>query len=86
MPPKPALVPLIVRETWVSELAGVSLADVKIRATVDARTIAVAGNMLFTQRGIGGPAAQDLSRFLTDALFEKHQGIPIEIDLLPGHG
>jgi predicted Rossmann fold flavoprotein len=81
--PKPALVPLITRETWVSDLAGVSLADVKIRATLDQHVLTVSGNMLFTQRGIGGPAAQDLSRFLADALFEKPRAIPIEIDILP---
>jgi len=84
VPPKPALVPLVTQETWVSDLAGVSLADVKIRATLDNRVLTVTGNMLFTQRGIGGPVAQDLSRFLADALFEKPRGIPIEIDILPG--
>ncbi|MBP7049983.1 MAG: NAD(P)/FAD-dependent oxidoreductase [Phycisphaerae bacterium] len=81
--PKPALVPLVVRETWMSELAGVSVANVRLRATVDAHPVVSAGNMLFTQRGIGGPAAQDLSRHLTDALFEGQCGIPVEIDLLP---
>lgn len=84
VPPKPALVPLVTQETWVSDLAGVSLADVKIRVTLNKRVLAVTGNMLFTQRGIGGPAAQDLSRFLADALFEKPRGIPTEIDILPG--
>ncbi len=82
VPPKAALVPLVTQETWVRELAGVSLADVKIRAMLDKRAIAVVGNMLFTQRGIGGPAAQDLSRFLADAIFESRRGIPIEIDIL----
>ena len=81
--PKPALVPLITRETWVSDLAGVSLTDVRIRATLDRRVLTIAGNMLFTQRGIGGPAAQDLSRFLADALFEKTPAVPVEIDILP---
>jgi predicted Rossmann fold flavoprotein len=80
--PKAALAPLVTQETWVGDLAGVALADVKIRATLDQRILTVAGNMLFTQRGIGGPAAQDLSRFLADAIFESHRGIPIEIDIL----
>ncbi|MGE5293261.1 MAG: NAD(P)/FAD-dependent oxidoreductase [Solirubrobacterales bacterium] len=81
IPPKAALVPLVTRETWVNDLAGVSLADVKIRATLDNCSLTVAGNMLFTQRGIGGPAAQDLSRLLADALSENRRGIPIEIDV-----
>ncbi|MEN6423866.1 MAG: NAD(P)/FAD-dependent oxidoreductase [Phycisphaerales bacterium] len=84
IPPKPALVPLVAREPWVSDLAGISLANVGLRATVDAREFAAVGNMLFTQRGIGGPAAQDLSRHLTDALFQNAHAIPIEIDILPG--
>jgi hypothetical protein len=82
VPPKAALAPLVTQETWVNDLAGVALADVKIRTTLEKRALAVAGNMLFTQRGIGGPAAQDLSRFLADALFGNHRGIPIEIDIL----
>lgn len=82
VPPKAALVPLVTQETWVKELAGVSVADVRIRTTRDNRAFTVAGNMLFTQRGIGGPAAQDLSRFLADTLFESHRGVPIEIDIL----
>lgn len=83
IPPKAALAPLVTREKWVNELAGVALADVKIRTILGKRALVVAGNMLFTQRGLGGPAAQDLSRYLTDELFESHQGIPIEIDILP---
>ena len=81
--PKAALVPLVTCEKWVNELAGVALADVKIRTNLDHHALVVAGNMLFTQRGIGGPAAQNLSRFLADALLENPQGIPIAIDLLP---
>ncbi len=84
IPTKPALVPLVAQESWASELAGVSLANVRLRTTVDTRAFAAVGNMLFTQRGIGGPAAQDLSRRLTDALSQRQQGIPVEIDILPG--
>ncbi|NLH40660.1 MAG: NAD(P)/FAD-dependent oxidoreductase [Planctomycetes bacterium] len=84
IPPKAALVPLVVQEAWVRDLAGVALADVKIRTALDKRAVVVSGNMLFTQRGIGGPAAQDLSRYLTDALFETRRSIPIEIDVLAG--
>jgi predicted Rossmann fold flavoprotein len=86
VPPKAALVPLVTEETWVKELAGVSLADVRIRTKRDNRAFTVAGNMLFTQRGIGGPAAQDLSRFLADALFQSRRCIPIEIDALAAIG
>jgi len=82
--PKPALVPLVVREPWVGELAGVSLSGVRMRATLDAHVFVAVGNMLFTQRGIGGPAAQDLSRHLTDGLPQNDPGVWVEINILPG--
>jgi predicted Rossmann fold flavoprotein len=82
-PPKPALVPLITREAWPGELAGISLAAVRIWATVDGHKLATAGNMLFTQNGIGGPAVLDLSRLLADELSQEGADISIGIDVLP---
>jgi predicted Rossmann fold flavoprotein len=84
VPSKPALVPLIARETWPPELAGVSLPDVRIRTAGGGRKLATSGNMLFTQKGIGGPAVLDLSRLLADDLGEEGSSIGIEIDVLPG--
>ncbi len=84
IPPKPALVPLITRETWPGELAGISLAGVRIWATVGGHKLATAGNMLFTQNGIGGPAVLDLSRLLADELSQEGADISIGIDVLPG--
>jgi len=79
--PKPALVPLVTRESWVGGLAGISLPQVKIQATVGKRRIAVIGPMLFTQDGIGGPAVLDLSRLLADELFEAKHDIIVSIDV-----
>jgi predicted Rossmann fold flavoprotein len=81
--PRPALVPLLTRETWPHELAGVSLPDVKIRASADGRKLAAVGNLLFTRNGLGGPAAQDLSRLLADDLGAERPAIEIRIDVLP---
>jgi predicted Rossmann fold flavoprotein len=84
-PPRPSLVPLVTRERWVRDLAGVSLAGVRIWATVEGRKVTAAGDMLFTHSGIGGPAVLDLSRFLADALHdEKDPAIPVGIDMLSG--
>ncbi len=83
IPPKPSLVPLIARETWPHELAGISLPDVEIRASGGGRKLATTGNLLFTQKGIGGPAAQDLSRLLADDLAAENPSIEIQIDVLP---
>jgi predicted Rossmann fold flavoprotein len=83
VPPKPALIPLITRESWPGTLAGISLPDVRIEATASRRRLTATGNMLFTQNGIGGPAVLDLSRLLADELGEKNAGIDIGIDVLP---
>jgi predicted Rossmann fold flavoprotein len=84
IPPQAALVPLITRETWPQELAGVSLPDVRMWAAVGRRRLVTAGHMLFTQNGIGGPAVLDLSRLLADELSGQSTGIAVEIDVLPG--
>jgi hypothetical protein len=84
LPPKPSLIPLVTRETWPRDLAGLSLPGVRIQATVDRHKFTTTGNMLFTQSGIGGPAVLDLSRLLADELGPKSAGIDIAIDVLPG--
>ncbi len=81
--PKPALIPLVTRETWPGTLAGVSLPDVRLWAVTGGRRLTATGNMLFTQNGIGGPAVLDLSRLLADDLGEGTAGIDIGIDVLP---
>jgi predicted Rossmann fold flavoprotein len=83
VPPKPALIPLVTRESWPGTLAGISLPDVRIGAMAGHRRLAATGNMLFTQNGIGGPAVLDLSRLLADELGEQNAGIDIGIDVLP---
>jgi predicted Rossmann fold flavoprotein len=84
IPPKPALVPLVTAETWVRELAGVPLSQVRIRADAGRPGAVVRGNMLFTQSGIGGPAVLDLSRLLADELCEKKRVIDVKIDMAAG--
>ncbi len=84
VPPRPSLVPLVTRETWPHALAGISLPEVSIQAPLGGRKhTTTAGNLLFTQKGIGGAAAQDLSRVLADDLGAEHPAIEIRIDVLP---
>ncbi|WP_376095852.1 NAD(P)/FAD-dependent oxidoreductase [Roseomonas sp. CCTCC AB2023176] len=73
--PRPALVPLTFGEDWLAlmrPLAGVSL-------PVEARTgrAAFREAMLFTHRGLSGPAILQVSSYLAT-------GAPITLDLLPG--
>ncbi len=81
IPPKPALVPLVTRESWVSDLAGISLPQVKMQTTVGKRRITLVGPMLFTRDGIGGPAVLDLSRLVADELAGGKQDIAVRIDI-----
>jgi predicted Rossmann fold flavoprotein len=80
IPPRPALIPLTTRETWPGQLAGVSLPAVRIEAAPSSAQLAVIGNMLFTQNGVGGPAVLDLSRLLVD---ELPGAVGISIDVKP---
>ncbi len=80
--PKPALVPLAIKENWPRKLAGTALPAVKITAKTDSKKIASTGNMLFTQDGIGGPAVLDLSRLITDYLSADKKPIPVSIDTM----
>jgi predicted Rossmann fold flavoprotein len=82
IPPKPTLVPLLTRESWVHELAGIALPQVRMQTTVGGRRINLVGPMLFTQKGIGGPAVLDLSRLVADELAEAKQDIVVLIDLV----
>ena len=81
VPPKPALVPLIAKERWVADLAGISLPQVKMQTTVGKRRITIVGPLLFTQSGIGGPAVLDLSRLLADELFEAKRDVIVKLDM-----
>jgi predicted Rossmann fold flavoprotein len=75
IPPRPALVPLTSPATWVADLSGVTITDVKIELTASepgrpapgARPSAAPrrGSFLFTHVGISGPAPMDISRVVT---------------------
>ncbi len=80
--PKASLVPLVTVENWPGELAGTSMENVKITTTIGGKKVIATGAMLFTHNGIGGPAALDLSRFVTDLLPNETNPIKISIDLI----
>jgi len=80
VPPRASLVPLVTRENWPGTLAGVSLGNVKAWIAARGRKVSANGALVFTQDGIGGPAALDLSRALAGPMAG---GIDIRIDLAP---
>lgn len=73
--PEPALVPFVfggMDQGWMHELAGVSL---PVKASCG--KIAFEEALLFTHRGLSGPALLQISSYW-------HAGEPIRLDLLPG--
>lgn len=83
VPPKAALCPLLTAESWPGKLQGVGVPDVVIRAKNGNRKFKVRGALMFTQNGIGGPAAFDLSRLITEYLPDYNNPVHVAIDLLP---
>jgi predicted Rossmann fold flavoprotein len=77
--PRPALVPLVAQERWPGALSGIAMERVVVSCRCGGRRISLAGSMIFTQNGIGGPVVLDLSRHLTDLL--PSVGAPIEVHL-----
>ena len=80
--PRPSLVPLVALESWPGDLAGTSLENVKISTSIGKKKIVVTGAMLFTHDGIGGPAALQLSRFVTDFLPNEQSPLKIAVDVV----
>jgi len=79
-PLTPSLVGLITREDWVRMVAGVSLpARVSIHGK-GASKAGVAGDLLFTHRGISGPAVLDLSGDVAQRL-ERDKEVAVTVDL-----
>ena len=75
----PALVQIKFKED-VSVLMGISLADIILRSGEGKKTISQRGDIIFTQKGISGPAALNISSYLTD---KNKIGSTLFIDFLP---
>lgn len=83
VPPKPHLVPLVMKETFVKEIQGVSLKEVEITGFVNTkRFIQITGDMLFTHFGISGPAVLNISREVGLRLGDGV--VTVSINLRPG--
>jgi predicted Rossmann fold flavoprotein len=80
VPPRPALVPLTFDgEAWApfAQLAGLAL-PVRIETGTKKERVAFDEDLLFTHRGLSGPAVLQISSYW-------EEGTPIRIDLAPGH-
>lgn len=80
--PDPSLVPLTLKDSWTSSLAGVSLPNITLSLIEDGkRTVKQSGGMVFTHQGISGPATLNLSRDVGERL--PYGPVTLNLDLLP---
>lgn len=83
VPPRPALVPLTVRDEWVGDLRGVTLPDVNLKVVENGQALAARrGSLLFAHFGLTGPAPLDVSRAVSG--HPDPAALALEVDLLPG--
>lgn len=76
--PKPALVAIELKDWFIKDLQGISLKNVKIKATSDYKNYEYFGEMLFTDKGISGPIVLTLSSFINRA-----NDIKLSLDFKP---
>jgi len=83
--PKPALIPLVTKESWVKDLQGLTLKNVSVKALLQNKIKAEQfGEMIFTHFGVSGPIILSLSSLIKDSLSlpGKNQ-VQLYIDLKP---
>lgn len=81
--PIPALVPLIIKDNSINNLAGLSLKNIEISFSTNNKIFAKEfGEMLFTHIGISGPIVLKLSKSVYQEL-EKGNKVFTNIDLKP---
>jgi predicted Rossmann fold flavoprotein len=82
VPIRPALVPLVAQEPWVSALQGLSLRNVQATLLLDDKPLAQEfGEMLFTHFGVSGPIILTLSRRAVQAL--ERGRVSLSLNLKP---
>jgi predicted Rossmann fold flavoprotein len=77
VPPRPGLVPLTFSPQELAAFAGLSGVSVDVETSVQSSGARFRENMLFTHRGLSGPAILQISSHTVP-------GEPVHIDLLPG--
>ncbi|HUL51426.1 MAG TPA: NAD(P)/FAD-dependent oxidoreductase [Candidatus Nitrosotalea sp.] len=76
VPPRPGLVPLIFSADDLAAFGGLSGISLDARASVASSSVSFRENILFTHRGLSGPAILQISNYIRD-------GEPVHLDLLP---
>ncbi len=85
--PSASLVPVAIRDSWVKQLQGITLPEVKITIVqFDKKQKSSKGKILFTHFGITGPTILNMSKSIGELL--SYGDVFITLDLLPSldHG
>ncbi len=81
----PGLVPLVVEESFIKELQGLSFDNVQITVKCDNRkTVSSVGEMIFTHFGLSGPLVLDASGDILPMLI-KFKKVKITLDFCPDY-
>ena len=81
IPPRPSLVPVILKEKWAGEFEGLSLRNVSASLIHNNKKVAEEfGEALFTSKGMSGPIIIDLSKKIGELLPDP---LELSIDLKP---
>ncbi len=77
---KPGLTPIILKDIFIKEIEGLSLNKVKLNLFEESKKVLdLTGDIIFTAKGISGPAALNLSSHLSEIKNNSY----IELDLFP---
>ena len=81
--PKPALCGIVLQEVWHKKWQGISLEKAGLKLMLEKKQLGLeSGEIVFTHFGISGPAALNLSRFLTEV--EDKRSTHLFVNFLPG--
>jgi len=81
----PSLVPIKLKEPWISEFAGITLENVGVSVWQGGvKIFGKKGRVLFTHTGLSGPLILNMSKKIGDLL--KNGEVKISIDFFPGIG
>ncbi len=87
IPSNEALVPVALKDSWVKDLSGVTLQDIKLTTYQNnQKQESHKGRLLFTHFGVSGPTVLNMSKDIGELL--KYGEVQIRLDLLPSfdHG
>ncbi|EPZ54073.1 HI0933-like family protein [[Clostridium] sordellii ATCC 9714] len=77
----PALIPLVIKESFVKNLQGVAMKDVLLTTKIKKKKIETQGDMIFTHFGISGPGVLKFSSYINKAL--DNGNVELSLDFLP---